>query len=87
MLLHSSRWLAVQDSPDGLFLNGSQRSSYCLLLRLPINLLKLDVQIHKAQDNASRRGKLTVEDIMFLIRKVSLKGIPVKYGGDKNKRR
>ncbi len=28
------------------------------------------MQVHKAQDVASRRGKLTTEDIMFLVRKV-----------------
>lgn len=28
------------------------------------------VQVHKSQDVASRRGKLTTEDIMFLVRKV-----------------
>lgn len=31
-----------------------------------------DLQVHKAQDVASKRGKLLTEDFLFLIRKVRL---------------
>jgi transcription initiation factor TFIID subunit 13 len=34
--------------------------------------------VHKAQDVASRRGKLTTEDIMFLVRKDARKFARVK---------
>lgn len=35
-----------------------------------LGYLAVCVQVHKSQDVASRRGKLTTEDIMFLVRKV-----------------
>lgn len=31
------------------------------------------LQVHKAQDIGSKRGKLSVEDFLYLIRKVSYK--------------